>query len=209
MLPTALLIVSGCLAESSLQTASLPTREANQFICGPRCVQHVLDHYGKTAELMDLVSELQGPAIAKPANLWGMKQALKSRGIYAVPVRISIAEIERLGCMDPVIVHLRGGGGGSEGHFIVCSGRDAWTRTVDVWDGLNGTRRASLSELPGISGNVLITSATKISSSTTTFHVASPPARYCFGAAGALIAIVLFQRLRVHLPIFFRRSSNA
>jgi ABC-type bacteriocin/lantibiotic exporter with double-glycine peptidase domain len=86
----------------------------NQFICGPKCVKHVLTYYGQQAELTDLIREIQWPDYEQGATMAALAKALERRGIFvrAMVVPVSIP----LRWLNPVILHFANKQGG---HFAV------------------------------------------------------------------------------------------
>lgn len=149
---------------SCLGAGTAPRDDPSSFVCGPRCVQRVLQHYGQQAELIDLVRELQGAAIDRPANLADMKRAIQRRGICAEGVRIAPADLRRIMWPEPVIAHLSGTDGAA-GHFCVLPpaepGPGASSR---IWDGLGGSSELHGGEAFGtFSGVVLVTARSPIS----------------------------------------------
>jgi hypothetical protein len=127
MLRSWMLLTATCIAQSPQ-----PTLEASEVICGPRCVQRVLEDYGQCVELIDLVRELQGAAIDRPASLLAMSKALERRGIYTAAIRISGNDVPHLNWREPVIVHIATAQE-SHGHFVVMGGPGAESRSVCLW----------------------------------------------------------------------------
>jgi ABC-type bacteriocin/lantibiotic exporter with double-glycine peptidase domain len=158
------LIALVCLADVSTAAhrSEVARDEANNFICGPRCVKRILEYYGQTVELIDLVRELQGVAIDRPANLADMKQALERRGLHSLGVRIRPTDLPWLDWPDPVIAQLDHGGSATE-HFCVLLGDgEAWC-SIRVWDGLAGeSTRPSGKLAADASGFLLLTSRSPI-----------------------------------------------
>lgn len=158
------LILAICLepAPAGERGPRLLSEEANSFVCGSRCVKRVLEYYGHSAELIDLVCELQGAAIDHPANLADMKRALELRGVCAAGVRIRPADLRCLEWPAPVIAHF-GGRGADPGHFRVILPSDGNNDVIRVWDGLAGEVSLARSELPAdASGVLLLTSSSRI-----------------------------------------------
>lgn len=145
---------------SAAPTAPPASETANNVICGPRCVRHVLEHYGRPAELVDLVRELQGAAIDRPASLFAMKRALERRGVHAAGARLPPADLPWLDWAEPVIVHV-GETGAGVGHFLVVLRPNAQGDRIRVWDGLASDAWILRRELAATaSGAVLLTSNT-------------------------------------------------
>lgn len=180
-----LLATLACLAQ-----APAIAREANEFICGPRCVQRVLEHYGQDVELTDLVRELQGATVDRPASLAEMTRVLESRHVYAAGVRLSPRDLRHLSWPDAVIAHFNHGGS-SVGHFRVLFADRAPMR---VWDGLAGESAARTNQWAAhASGTILLTSRSPIADAPRCVETTWPPARLGI-AAGGVAAVFLAAR---------------
>ncbi|MDX1970315.1 MAG: cysteine peptidase family C39 domain-containing protein, partial [Planctomycetaceae bacterium] len=82
-------------------------------ICGPRCVQRVLEFYGQKEDLATLVREMQGGVVNEFSSFHGIEEALSRRGVHALPVQYGVLGFPNW--REPVILHYR------EGHFVVLS----------------------------------------------------------------------------------------
>ncbi len=95
-------------------------------ICGPRCVQYILNHYGQHADLIELVRETQWPDFEAGASLEALSRALEKRGIHTCALRVDPQA--KLSWPHPVLFHLTGHEAG--GHYIVrlspSSGTTRW-----------------------------------------------------------------------------------
>lgn len=139
------------------QNKTLPP-EASNFICGPRCVKRVLEHYGQHVELIDLVRELQGVAVDRPASLAVMKAALEQHGIHVVGIQLRPSDLRWLCWQGPTIAHLAGSGS-EGGHFCVVFPAHRDGSSLCVWDGLDGTSMRPIDEFAAeASGVILLTS---------------------------------------------------
>lgn len=137
----------------------LVSKSDNIVVCGPRCVQFVLRHYGRDEDLIDLVQELQWPDLGGGATLSGLRQALENRGIHTFAMRVEPGA--RLNWHSPAVLHWRGEER-TLGHFVVWL-PSSGTRAVLIWDGVFGTSRMTRSELASqMSGVILLTSASPI-----------------------------------------------
>ena len=116
-------------------------QNVGDIICGPRCLKFLLEYYqkDKKVELIDLVKEVQWPAIESGASLKALKQSLESRGIYTRIVKASFdSEFQK---NFPVIVHLSRQG--ELGHYIIQLPQSVEGRQV-FWVGLDGFKLGHL-----------------------------------------------------------------
>jgi len=128
-------------------------------VCGPRCVQFVLEYYGKESDLIDLTVEMQWPDIEDGTSMAEIRKSLRTRGVYALAVRVGKADVQL--SSDPVIVHLKGSSDDS-GHFLVWLPMSS-QRFVSVWDGLRGYQQIPREDFERqMSGIVLLTSSSPI-----------------------------------------------
>ncbi len=149
----------------SAEAISLPTSSGSQRdssillddrICGPRCVQYLLEYYELESEdLVDLVREIQWPEVEKGASLDRLEQALRDRGLSTASIRIP--ENATLRWHFPAVVHLEEKGA-SFGHFAVWLPESEGDH-VEVWSGREGLlpmRQSDFSKL--FTGVALLTS---------------------------------------------------
>lgn len=80
-------------------------------ICGPRCVQSVLEYYGRQEDLIVLILEMQGGIPELGCSLKDIQNALEKRGIYCLALETSVLGFPDW--PDPVIMHYKAG------HFAV------------------------------------------------------------------------------------------
>ena len=166
------------------------------FVCGPRCVQYVLRNYGVQSRLVDLVREIQWPAIEDGATLDSLERAFNSRSISTCA--ITIAPGCQLNWPYPVIVHLKETDG-QLGHFVV------WLPTsqrsmADVWTGLDGIQRGSAFKLAAkMSGAVLLTANMPITNPHEAVRRATrDPLWFRASTGGLLIALIANAVARWH-----------
>lgn len=189
-----ILMFAACVAQSpsAPRGGELPSKEANNVVCGPRCVQRVLQHYGQKVELIDLVIELQGAAIDRPANLADMKSALERRGVYAMGVRVR--SIDRLASLDwtgPVITHFSADGG----HFRVIFPARSDANSTCVWDGLAGATMLPIAEIATESSGVhLLTSGLPIDECLQSSDSRRMSARLAVAVVSATILVCISAR---------------
>ncbi len=131
---------------------------SEDLVCGPRCVQYILESNGQHADLIDLIREMQWPDLEHGVDLEAIDTALRDRGVHTFAMRLS--PNARLKWPYPAIVHLA-----RErerlGHFVV------WLPTsshdVDLWCGPRGVRRLSQGDFQAeFSGAVLLTAPEQI-----------------------------------------------
>jgi len=82
-----------------------------QSLCGPRCVKQVLEHYGRDADLFELIVEMHGGIVGQPSNVEDIEAALQKRGIYSKAIRTGFLTLPKW--PHPAILHYR------RGHFAV------------------------------------------------------------------------------------------
>lgn len=129
------------------------------MVSGPRCVQALLEHYGKPPEdLDDLIHEVQWPDLDAGSSVRALEAALRKRGVSTFALQIS--RVARLRWPHPVLLHLKGGPTG--GRYVI----RAPSPDPDVerlWTGLAGWRRGPWDVVAGDrSGAVLLTSPVPI-----------------------------------------------
>jgi ABC-type bacteriocin/lantibiotic exporter with double-glycine peptidase domain len=97
---------------------------------------------------MELVKEIQYPAVEQGSSLLDLESALKKRGVYCRPLRVGSPDA--LNGEEPYILHLK------QGHFVVFEG---WVEgRAKVWDGSSSSKLYSKSALrKQMSGAVLET----------------------------------------------------
>ncbi len=137
-------------ATAEAYVEGLPTEEdrheqQRMLICGPRCVQFVLDYYGHEEGVIEIVREIQWPHLSRGCSLADIEDALRKRGIHTQAIRLESRAT--LDWPHPVILHLSAGRN-EMGHFVVwlpCSTGGA----ADIWDGglrIRQVAQRSLSE---------------------------------------------------------------
>jgi hypothetical protein len=62
-------------------------------VCGPRCVQRVLEHYGYEVELIALVSEIQGADLGRGSSMAELARSLEACGVHCHFVRLGTREL--------------------------------------------------------------------------------------------------------------------
>jgi hypothetical protein len=80
-------------------------------VCGPRCTQQILEHYGHRVELIDLVSEMQDGRVDGYCSLADIQNALAKRGVESLPVRLGVLELPAWS--GPVVLNC------GDRHFVV------------------------------------------------------------------------------------------
>lgn len=106
--------------------------------CGPRCASYILQHYGKAADLLELVGEIQDRDWSQGSTLADIDQALRVRGLHTAALRLSPSADLRWA--ELAVVHLNAEGS-RMGHFVVAHPTDSRADFVSVWCGLRGVRQ--------------------------------------------------------------------
>lgn len=123
-------------------------------ICGPRCVQRVLEQYGVREDLAALVKEMQGGVVERLCSMHDIESALSKRGIHSMPLKLGWLGYPNW--HNPVILHY------SEEHFVVLD--ETKGGFSKIRDGVQGL--PSWEFTPAVmcrqSGVVLLTSETPI-----------------------------------------------
>lgn len=175
-----------------------PATSRGDLVCGPRCVQYVLAHYGRDADLMSLVREMQWPHLEAGSSVGSVERALSDRGIEVA----SIADIaaKDLTWPTPVIVHLRDVTNHQVGHFAVLLQNDG--KNVRLWMGMEGVVELSLSGLrERFSGVAVLTALTPIDKQAWQSRFARQQpiklaAGICLAAATASMLVSVFRHRR-------------
>jgi len=139
--------------------------------CGPRSVKFVLEKYGRTEDLIDLIRETQWPDSQAGSTLHDLELSLRKRGIYTSFV--TIPEGSKLKWHSPIILHMRGNTPDEPGHFAVWLPNGTSDQNL-VWFGLGQERIVTdriLSEM--MSGGMLLTSREEILEPNCAFEVSS------------------------------------
>jgi hypothetical protein len=183
-----LCIVVGCEREASSgenhETIDLQSRGLGDAACGPRCINHVLEYFGKKKVFLPKLMEEVGVSKERSgASFDRLKLALENHGIYA--------EFARLGSFDvltwraPVILHFNN-------HFFVHS-VDASDDTI-VLRGIESGAFSSYGDMyENISPVVLLTSNAPIAGSSQFAECRLPVEVLicCFSAFSACLLVLL------------------
>ncbi len=149
---TVVLLLAGvCSAPVAAQDPAASTGEA---ICGPRCVEFVLNWYDRPVEVSDLIWELQGGQSDRQVSASALDAALKKRGIHTQLVRIS--EWKSPTWSYPALLHMRNENG--SGHFVVWVPPSEGKPSL-LWDnGAGFTKALTPSQSARLSGVAILTS---------------------------------------------------
>ncbi len=129
------------------------------MFCGPRCVQYILDYYGRHEDLLPLIEEIQERNWSEGSSLRSVEMALNRRGIQTAA--ITVGRFAQVSWPRPVIIHLAGTGN-SLGHFVV-DVTETPSSMARVWCGLTGVHSLSQAQLGKLrSGVILLTSEDRI-----------------------------------------------
>jgi ABC-type bacteriocin/lantibiotic exporter with double-glycine peptidase domain len=159
------------------------------MICGPRCVQYLLQYYDRDSEdLIALVHEIQWPEIEAGASLESIETALRKRGVNTFAMQIGPEA--RLTWRFPVLLHLAEEGR-SQGHYVVWLPTSS-SRTVDVWCGLRGIeRRGERDVATHRSGAILLTAPRVITDPDSAVSDVRWPSGIVWGLLVVLVGVVL------------------
>jgi len=169
-----------------------------QDVLHTRCVQYVLAHYGRDADLMSLVREMQWPHLEAGSSVGSVARALSDRGIEVA----GLADIaaKELAWPTPAIVHLRDATNHPAGHFAVLLPNDG--KNVRLWMGMDGVVELSSSVFgERFSGVAVLTALTPIDkqawqSSFTRQQPIKLAAGICLAAATASVLVSIFRHRR-------------
>jgi|HubBroStandDraft_2_1064218.scaffolds.fasta_scaffold101842_2 hypothetical protein len=94
-----------------LQAGAEPKDSRPLTVCGPRCTQQILQHYGQEVDLVDLINEMQHGLTSETSTLSDIQSALRRRGVQSLPLKLGFLEFPTW--HQPVILHY-----GSD-HFVL------------------------------------------------------------------------------------------
>lgn len=138
-------------------STSAPPTDAT---CGPRCVDYILNKFGKSSEsLVELVRKMQ-VGTGRLCSLADIEEALTSRGVYCQELRLGPWSCFRWD--GPAVLHVNGN------HFCVAESADE--DGVRVWWGDGSVETWTWGALrPRLSSVVLVASDVAIETSACTF----------------------------------------
>ena len=179
------------VAAQQLQGEKNPERERD-IICGPRCVQYVLAHFGIDSDVIDLAKEIQWPDLESGASLKKLADALEARGLHTCALSINASQ--KLKWQFPVIFHTNPENS-RIGHFQVWlpGSNDSG---VQIWDGREGLISIPQDEWMRLrSGAILLLSPETISNPETAITESSRLQMFAgvalvLGGAAALLNVV-------------------
>jgi len=149
------------LAPFTFAAGTTQEQSLNTIVCGPRCVQFVLKHFGQEVELAELVREMQWPQLTEGATAASVIAALENRGVFVKAIQVDPKNTVFV-WEHPMIVHLKPSGDGSLGHFVVRMPQSA-DEKVAIFDGLAGLRTEPSDKFSRkMSGVVLLCSPTRV-----------------------------------------------
>lgn len=189
----------GTIAESQVipvtgnlvQETKYDERESD-IICGPRCVQYVLAHFGIDSDVIDLAKEIQWPDLESGASLKKLADAMEARGLHTCALRINASQ--NIKWQFPVIFHTNPENS-RIGHFQVWlpGSNDSG---VQIWDGREGLISIPQDEWMRLrSGAILLLSPETISNPETAITESSRLQMFAgvalvLGGAAALLNVV-------------------
>ena len=112
-----MLLGSLCMLHwASVTSAQNYEASGRDVVCGPRCVQKLLEYYRRPSEeLASLVQELQWPNLLEGTSMQKIASALRKRGFYTLVLKLDHGAM--LKGNAPAIVHIKSPGG--LGHYVL------------------------------------------------------------------------------------------
>lgn len=183
------------LLTSCLWGQHLQTTEAD-LVCGPRCVRQVLQYYGQSVDLVDIIREVQWPDIDDGARLNAIARTLRDHNVECTAFELSPQA--RIQWSGPVLLHCHTESGAD--HFLVLMPATARS-SATYWDGLNGNTR----DIPRgyqLSGIALFTSLEPFGVDEVRKSTRLPPSafmRRAFVATSLAVAVAIAIWVRITL----------
>jgi|HubBroStandDraft_4_1064222.scaffolds.fasta_scaffold70163_2 hypothetical protein len=122
-----------CVGQSNADPKSLGSRLGKQTfasVCGPQCIQRVLETYGIKEKLTTIIYEIQWPDLERGTSMADLISALERRGISVKAARVPLGV--PVVWPHPVIIHYPRESG--LGHYAVLTPADG-SRGQHVWYG--------------------------------------------------------------------------
>ena len=149
------LALLACIATFlTFSKANAVQESGRQLVCGPRCVQSVLEQYGIKEDLIALIEEMQDGDVLRGCSLLEIKNALEERGLFTKVVKCGTFVLPKW--EEPVVLHY------GSGHFVVFEGQDGLSSKIRDGIGMKIHLESTFSVLSKSSGGVLFTSSTEI-----------------------------------------------
>jgi ABC-type bacteriocin/lantibiotic exporter with double-glycine peptidase domain len=135
--------------------------DSPDIVCGPRCIQFILNWYGRKADLIELVRETQWPDLEAGSSLDRLQRCMKERGLYTAAIRFSPGR--EVSWPYPVLLYELEKSS-TLGHYIVQVPGESPRHENLIWAGLEGWRESSWNNVTrGSTGVALLTSPEPIS----------------------------------------------
>lgn len=131
----AIAVVDVSISQRWLSLSGTHAATLGDNICGPRCVQLVLRHYGRSVDLVEAVREIQFPDIKSGASLADMRRMLEREGIPTAA--LSVPRGYSLNWPHPSLAHMPGRG--RLGHYVAIVAKGAETEEL-ARDGIADVR---------------------------------------------------------------------
>ena len=127
-----------CIGNFILCQTQSTGQVAHDLVCGPRCLQFILRHYGQEADLVDLIRKVQWPDLEQGTSLSALHNELEERGVHSVIVRCPTDSLPDW--PHPLIVHFEPVEESTQGlgHFSVVIPNSVTTNSISLWGGQNG-----------------------------------------------------------------------
>ena len=167
-------------------------------VCGPRCVRYILSQFGQDIELIDLVKEMQWPAMENGVSVQGLQQTLERRGIFVKA--IWVRDVELIRSPYPAIVRVERVDG--EGHFLVLNSMS--NDSGKYWDGLSGSCNHIPSSMKP-TGEVLLTSPNAITDVGSLFESHHRLSRVMYAI---MIAVLIYFALPTAKQMVVKRRAQ-
>ncbi len=185
------------LGHGPMTFAADPPRASADLVCGPRCIQFILHHYGQEADLIDLVKEAQWPDLEAGASLDRIQKCLNIRGIHTAAIRFDPGRQFRW--PSPVLLYTDEGDP-ARGHYVVRLPGASPDHDDLVWAGVEGWRRGQWEDVTrGFSGLALLTSPEPITDVDAALGPLPPSSLLRIAGlagAGAIVAHLLLRSRR-------------
>ena len=179
------ILVVMIISFGNLRASGPESHDASEQICGPRCINRVLTHYGRPSEdLLNLVKEIQGDPL-QGSTFQDLEIALKKREINCRLVRLG--RFSALNWSEPAVLLI------DRNHFVVAE--TDGNAQFGLWLGLLGTQRMNWWQLyQRMSSTVLLTSAEPIGPDVSCVSLQPLWVALILSSCGAGMATILLAR---------------
>lgn len=183
--PMTSVLVCAFSAVAALHAGELENSARQVSVCGPRCVQQVLQYYGQDPDLIELISEMQQGRVDEFSSIQDIQDALHKRGVQTLVLQLGLLQFPDP--THPVILHYK------QGHFVVLEKSQGGFASIRDGAVSNSSREFIPSVMSRSSGVALMTSPTLIKGSDVSIllwpRVSAAVACLGFGGLGFLIRL--------------------